>query len=89
MPLPASPPAPAASPAPVASPAAASASPAAASASATAQQHEPGVISVDQLVQQPGRENLPVLHPFPRYRYSTWLVIFNYLYYHFFSRLLF
>ncbi|KAF2598118.1 hypothetical protein F2Q68_00007974 [Brassica cretica] len=39
---------------------------------APAAQEDPGVTSVQQLVQQPGREHLPVLHPNPRPGHSTW-----------------
>ncbi|KAF2567758.1 hypothetical protein F2Q68_00024596 [Brassica cretica] len=39
---------------------------------APAAQEDPGVMSVQQLVQQPGREHLPVLHPNPRPGYTTW-----------------
>ncbi|KAF3599841.1 hypothetical protein F2Q69_00035137 [Brassica cretica] len=35
-------------------------------------QEDPGVMSVQQLVQQPGREHLPVLHPNPRPGHTTW-----------------
>lgn len=41
-----------------------------------AAQQDPGVMPVDLLVQQPGREHLPVLHPNPRRGHSTWLVFF-------------
>ncbi|KAG5397287.1 hypothetical protein IGI04_019101, partial [Brassica rapa subsp. trilocularis] len=37
-----------------------------------AAQQDPGVMPVDLLVQQPGREHLPVLHPNPRRGHSTW-----------------
>ncbi|KAF3567624.1 hypothetical protein DY000_02013871 [Brassica cretica] len=37
-----------------------------------AAQQDPGVIPVELLVQQPGREHLPVLQPNPRRRHSTW-----------------
>ncbi|KAF3569478.1 hypothetical protein DY000_02013368 [Brassica cretica] len=37
-----------------------------------AAQEDPGVMSVQQLVQQPGREHLPVLHPNPRPGHTTW-----------------
>uniref|UniRef100_A0A0D3ALJ7 Uncharacterized protein n=1 Tax=Brassica oleracea var. oleracea TaxID=109376 RepID=A0A0D3ALJ7_BRAOL len=39
---------------------------------APAAQEDPRVMSVQQLVQQPGREHLPVLHPNPRPGHSTW-----------------
>ena len=42
-------------------------------------QQEPGVMSVELLVQQPGREHLPVLHPNPRPGHTTWLVFLFYL----------
>ncbi|KAF3576697.1 hypothetical protein DY000_02034479 [Brassica cretica] len=51
-------PAPAPAPAPAAPPAAA--------------QQDPGVMPVELLVQKPGREHLPVLHPNPRRGHSTW-----------------
>ena len=41
-------------------------------------QQEPGVMSVELLVQQPGREHLPVLHPNPRPGHTTWLVFLLY-----------
>ena len=44
------------------------------SAPPAAAQQDPGVMPVDLLVQQPGREHLPVLHPNPRRGHSTWLV---------------
>ncbi|KAF2602787.1 hypothetical protein F2Q70_00025218 [Brassica cretica] len=39
---------------------------------APAAQEDPGVMSVQQLVQQPGRVHLPVLHPNPRPGHTTW-----------------
>ena len=41
-----------------------------------AAQQDPGVMPVQLLVQQPGREHLPVLQPNPRRGHSTWLVFF-------------
>ena len=41
-----------------------------------AAQQDPGVMPVELLVQQPGREHLPVLQPNPRRGHSTWLVFF-------------
>ncbi|KAF2564608.1 hypothetical protein F2Q70_00015826, partial [Brassica cretica] len=38
----------------------------------TAAQQDPGVMAVHLLVQQPGREHLPVLQPNPRRGHSTW-----------------
>ncbi|CAN7057247.1 unnamed protein product [Brassica oleracea var. botrytis] len=41
---------------------------------------EPGVMSVELLVQQPGRHHLPILHPLPEGD-TTWLVyLFIYFY---------
>uniref|UniRef100_A0A0D3BTN0 Transposase-associated domain-containing protein n=1 Tax=Brassica oleracea var. oleracea TaxID=109376 RepID=A0A0D3BTN0_BRAOL len=38
-----------------------------------AAQQDPGVMPVELLVQQPGREHLPVLQPNPRRGHSTWV----------------
>ena len=46
------------------------------SAPHAAAQQDPGVMPVHLLVQQPGREHLPVLQPNPRRGHSTWLVFF-------------
>ncbi|KAF3576395.1 hypothetical protein DY000_02034327 [Brassica cretica] len=39
-----------------------------------AAQQDPGVMPVELLVQQPGREHLPVLQPNPRRGHSTWSI---------------
>ncbi|KAF3557644.1 hypothetical protein F2Q69_00011902 [Brassica cretica] len=41
-------------------------------APSVAAQQDPGVMPVELLVQQPGREHLPVLQPNPRRGHSTW-----------------
>ena len=45
---------------------------------------DPGVMPVHLLVQQPGREHLPVLQPNPRRGHSTWLVFFLFVPLYFF-----
>ena len=49
-----------------------------------AAQQDPGVMPVELLVQQPGREHLPVLQPNPRRGHSTWLVFFLFVPLYFF-----
>ena len=50
-----------------------------------AAQQDPGVMPVHLLVQQPGREHLPVLQPNPRRGHSAWLVFFLFIPLCFFS----